>query len=71
MEKFFVCVEGDFFPLIAEREFDNSEEAINFATSKVYLNPAQRALIEDDLRQVQVAEWSYGFDTVRIIPKNT
>jgi hypothetical protein len=63
--KYYVQVEGE-----AIKSFDSADKAIIYASLIVYLGPEDRVIATNDLELGQIAEWSYGFKGVQIIPKS-
>ncbi len=62
--RFIVQVEGDSAKLCS-----TADEAIAYARTRVYLSPADEIHARNDLENGSIAEWSYGFKALQIIPR--
>ena len=61
---FIVQVQND-----SAKLFPTADDAIAYAGTRVYLSMTDEIHVRDDLRKGQIAEWSYGFKAVQIIPR--
>lgn len=61
--RYMVVVEGT-----SIRYYDTIHDAITHAQQAVYAGPDNTIRAIDDLKAGRIAEWSYGFSTVRIYP---
>ena len=61
--RYTVCVEGHGLTY-----WDNMHDAITHAQRAVYSGPTDTTRALDDLKAGRIAEWSYGFNAVRIYP---
>lgn len=53
----------------SNKTFDTISEAMDYAKRRIYLSPERQPDMEALLEAGKIAQWSYGFAEVWIVPK--